>query len=191
MDISELQMIWQKQALQAPDVVRIALIVDTIGADDRKFRRMIWWRDFREIGVALALAVLLALSGRTGIRWIAVASVLFVAAYLLRSRLRKVKEAEPASLGEKLQQMIGEVKSQIRLLRSIVWWYLLPCAIAFAAVSVERLRFPMSWSRLCVTIGVGLSLGIAIYWLNQRTVRKTLEPRRRNLQRLLDELAAS
>lgn len=189
MNTSELQMIWQKQALQAPDVAKIALIVDTIGADDRKFRRLIWWRDFRELGAALALAGFVAFSGRTEMRWIAVASLLFIGAYIVRSRMGK--KIEPANLAEKLQQMSNQVQTQISLLRSIAWWYLLPCAIAFAAIVVEQTRFPINWTRLCVTVGFGLSVSVAIYWLNQWTVRKTLEPRRHNLECLLAELTAS
>lgn len=144
MNTSDLEIIWRKQSLQAPDVEKIALIVDTIGADDRKFRSAIWWRDFREIGAAVLFAIFSSLVSHTWLKWISVGSFLFIAAYLWRSRTSKKDGAEPLNLAAKLERMLVETDTQIRLLRSVLWWYLLPVAIAYVAFLAERTIFRSS-----------------------------------------------
>jgi len=54
--------------------------------------------------------------------------------------------------------MIREVNRQIRLLQSVLWWYLLPCAVAVAAIAAERLTLPLNWPRISMTGGIGLVL---------------------------------
>lgn len=186
MEPSDAEKAWRSQELPAPNEAYISMIAGLLREEDRSFRHMLWWRDFREIGVAIALALFFAYTGRSWIRWLSVGSLLFVAAYILRARLPASKE--PSHLAEKLQQMIREVNRQISLLRSVLWWYLLPCAVAVAAIAAERLALPLNWPRISIMGGVGLLLYGAIYWVNQFTVRKTLKPRREQLERLLDEL---
>ena len=131
MNASELNYLWQKQQPIELSPENIWKIAATVEAVDRKFRRKIWTRDLLEIGVALVMAPVFALVGQTWLRWVCVASCLFVAAWLIRSRIMARPAREIPSATGRLQQMIRETEIQIGLLRSVWWWYLLPCAVAY------------------------------------------------------------
>ena len=188
MKASELEHLWRRQQpieLSPENIAQIAATVDTV---DRKFRRKIWWRDLREIGAALIVAAFFGFVGQTWLRWIAVASCLFVVAWIFRSRVMVRPVPENPSVIGRLEQMIRETEMQIELLRSILWWYLLPCVVAiFAMVLDFSPRFHLPF--LSIYGSVGAAMYVAIYWLNQRYVRKVLEPRRENLRHALAELS--
>jgi hypothetical protein len=189
MNASELEHLWQRQKpieLSPENIARIAATVDTV---DRKFRRRIWWRDLREIAAVLILAVWFGLSGQTWLRWLAVASVLFVGAWIIRSRIVVRPDREMPSVIERLQQMIRETETQIHLVRSVLWWYLLPCAVALFLMVLDSPPRNSSSSQLLILFGPMIPLFLAIYWLNQWAVRKKLVPRRENLRHALAELS--
>jgi drug/metabolite transporter (DMT)-like permease len=188
MNASELEGIWKRQEAVDLSPENIAEIAATVQAVDRKFKRKIWWRDLREIGAALAVAVVFCVVGLSWLRWIAVASCLFVAGYIVMSRRAVRSIVETSSLAERLQQMIRETETQIGLLRSVGWWYLLPCAVGMVAFVVDRLPRTVSAMHLIVFFAAMAIFYFAAYWLNQRVVRKALEPRRANLQHALAEV---
>ena len=188
MNASELEYLWQRQQPIEPSPENIAQIAGSVSALDRKFRRLIWWRDLREIAAVLILAVWVGLSGQTWRRWLAIASVLFVAAWIIRSRIVARPDREMPSVIERLQQMIRETEKQIHLLRSLLWWYLLPCAVAAFAMVLDSPPRNFSSSQLLIFVSM-IPLFLAIYWLNQWAVRKKLVPRRENLHRALAELS--
>ena len=189
MNASELEHLWQRQQpveLSPENIAQIAVAVDAV---DRKFRRRIWWRDLREIAAVLILAVWFGLSGQTWLRWLAVASVLFVGAWIIRSRIVVRPGREMPSVIERLQQMIRETETQIHLLRSVLWWYLLPCAVALFFMVLDSPPRNFSSSQWLIFVGPMIPLFLAIYWLNQWAVRKKLLPRRENLRHALAELS--
>jgi Flp pilus assembly protein TadB len=188
MNASELEEIWKRQKTTEPSPENIAEIAASVQAIDRKFKRKIWWRDLREIGAALAVAVVFGVLGLTWLRWIAVASCLFVAGYILRSRRAVRTISESSSVAERLHQMIHETETQIGLLRSVLWWYLLPCAVGTVAFAVDRLPRTFSARHLIIFFVAMAICYVAAYGLNQRVVRKALEPRRATLQRTLVEV---
>lgn len=189
MNASELEYLWQRQQpieLSPENIAQIAATVDTV---DRKFRRTIWWRDLREIAAVLILAVWFGLSGQTWLRWLAVATVLFVGAWIIRSRIIVRPDREMPSVMERLQQMIRETETQIHLLRSVLWWYLLPCVVAGFVMVLDSPPRNLSSSQLLIFVGPMILFFLAIYWLNQWAVRKKLVPRRENLRHALAELS--
>lgn len=192
MNASELEHLWQRQQpikLSPENIAQIAATVDKV---DRKFRRKIWWRDLLEIGAALVAAAFFGLVGQTWLRWLAVASCLFVVAWIIRSRLIVRPVREIPSVIERLQQMILETEMQIQLLRSILWWYLLPYAVAIFAIvldSIVRDSWNFNLPFLLIFGSVTAAMYVAIYWLNQRALRKKLGPRRENLRHALAELS--
>jgi hypothetical protein len=84
--------------------------------------------------------------------------------------------------------MNREVEVQIRLLRSVLWWYLAPCLIAVLAIGLEGVNLTNQWQRLSLGFAIVLLVFAGIYWLNQRCARMDLEPRRQRLQQILDDL---
>jgi hypothetical protein len=189
MNASELEHLWQRQQPIEPSPENIVQIAATVDAVDRKFRRKIFRRDLIEIGAALVVAAFFGLVGQTWLRWLAVTSVLFVAGWLIRSRIIVRPGREIPSVTERLQQMIRETEMQIELLRSVLWWYFLPCAVAVFAMLLDSSPRNFSSSQLLIYGGATGALYIVGYWLNQRAVRKKLVPRRENLCHALAELS--
>ena len=189
MNASELEQLWRTQRPFEPSSENIAQIAGSVSALDRKFRRRIWWRDLREIAAVIILAVWFGLSGQTWLRWLAVASVLFVASWFIRSRIIVRPAREIPSVTERLQQMIRETETQIHLLRSVLWWYLLPCAVALFVMVLDSPPRNFSSSQLLIFVGPVIPFFLAIYWLNQWAVRKKLVPQRENLRHVLAELS--
>jgi hypothetical protein len=194
MNSSELESIWQKQHAFEPSPENIAQLANALHSADRKFQRIIWWRDVREAGAALICAAVFGFVGQTWLRWVAVTGCLFVTAYIVVSRMAVRYRAEGLSLVERLHQMLHQTQMQIRLVRSVLWWYLLPCAIATIAFVLDRAsgqgRLPKKFDPfyLAAFVGVMSVFYVAAYWLNQRAVRKSLEPRRARLQEILTDL---
>ena len=189
MNASELEHLWQKQQpieLTPEKIARITAIANEV---DRGFRRKIMWRDIRELGAALIMAVVIALLGKTWVRWVAVASCLFVVAWIIKSRIVARPGREMPSVIERLHQMIRETEIQIKLLRSVLWWYLLPCAVGIFAIALDAQKssprdFNMSF---LLKVVVGVALFAFVYWMNQRAARQKLVPRRDKLRRALAE----
>jgi CubicO group peptidase (beta-lactamase class C family) len=94
--------------------------------------------------------------------------------------------------------MALQLRHQIWLSNNILWWYLLPLFVPIVismcwptlgsgqhgVVKVENVVFLLS------AVGsVGLVYAF-LYWLNQSAVKKQLEPRQRELEKLLNELGS-
>ena len=192
MKASELESVWQKQQPIELTPEKIARITGTVNTLDQRFRREILWRDLLEIGAAFVVAAFFGLVGQTWFRWLAVASCLFVVAWIIGSRIMVRRPREMPSVTGRLHQMIREAEMQIRLTRSVLWWYLLPCAVAIFAMVLDKEKssprnFDLSFH--LVFLSVGAAVYAAIYWWNQWTVREKLVPRRDRLRHALAELS--
>ena len=156
---------------------------------------MIFWRDFREVGVAIILVPLwFYLGAKNSSPWtyyLTVPVLLWVAGFMLVDRMRHQRQAsEGESLRRHVEGSLAEVEHQIWLLRNVHWWGLLPMAVAMLAFfgqAAWQERGGGWWTVLCVSMvvipGVGVLAGI--YWLNLYAIRAMLEPRRRELETLL------
>ncbi len=114
---------------------------------------------------------------------------------------QKRKPSEPGEpLLKSVKESLALVEHQIWWMRSSIWWSQLPAAIAilafFAHVSLFALASPSEgWldtlGHLFVftfTLLVVLAVYASVYFLNQRVVRTTYEPRRQELLALLASL---
>ena len=100
---------------------------------------MIFWRDVREIGIALVMVPLwLYLGVKDSLPWtwyLTVPALLWIAGYMLVDRMRhKRQPPEPDEpLRQCVESSLAQVEHQIRLLRNVHWWYLLPLGISCLA----------------------------------------------------------
>jgi len=130
--------------------------------------------------------------------------VFYVGVFLLVDHIlqRRKKPTLTGPLLECIEGSLNQVNHQIWLLKNVLWWYLLPpgvgigifvicCALdtirnavgnAVGKELVAILGFLFAYSVFCVLLFWG------IYWLNQRCVRKELQPRRQELETLLNNL---
>jgi len=121
---------------------------------------------------------------------------LWVGAFMLVDRwLQSRKGPLPADpLRTCIEASREQVDHQIWLLRNVLWWYLLPPGISigvFFGYCAWLFRDGPAWLFLGVP-GSATLLCILVYWgvyrLNQNAVRKTLLPRRQELEDLLASL---
>lgn len=175
---------------------------------DQTFNRTVFWRDLREIGVALALIpvwiVLGVVTSSPWTWWLEIPALLWVAGFMYVDRRRQQRGAPGpgASLRAGLESSVAQVEHQIWLLRNILWWYLLPLGLPLVLFVVQlslnaaRPTDAPSWQTIATAIlsaTVFLAMLVAIYgfiyWLNQHAVRKQLEPLRERMQSAVAALA--
>lgn len=203
------QQAWRAESSQTRITIDVDLLRKEVQRSHRNFRAMIFWRDVREVGVAVVLLLVWVFLGPTlKLPWtwyLTIPALIWVMGFLLVDRLRhKPKRgAEGETLLESVTESLRQVEHQIWLLRNIVWWYLLPFTISilafFAQASSDALvPTGIGWLTL-VQAGLGLiffgllcAILFAVYgWVysvNQKAVQTELEPRRQELLALLKSL---
>jgi CubicO group peptidase (beta-lactamase class C family) len=182
----DLKELWRAQTLEPAPPLPDAKQITAMKRKTKSFDRAIFWRDFRESLAAIFLVIwfggtfftVSALLAKIGCVIIVLASV-FICWYPLHQKRRVAKPAPDAPMAQALQCELRKVEVQIRLLRSILWWYLLP-------LGVGVLVFYFGGQR-SLSSNIGFSLFVTalyafIYWLNQRTVEKSLLPLKHEIE---------
>src|SRR5262245_54469399 len=92
MEPDHFQQAWRTQSSQTRVTVDLNLLRTAVQQKQRLFRATIWFRDFREVGVAIALLVYWIYAGLTKplpwTWWLTVPALIFVAGYILVDRRR-------------------------------------------------------------------------------------------------------
>lgn len=168
------------------DEALLALVKEEAEAFDEKIRR----RDRREF---IAAAVVFSFFSvmlfdpswmvRAGAT-VVMASSVWIAWTLRRTRSRESPSSE-RPVAEVIRSERAKVDRQIRLLESILWWYIAPPALGLSLVVAGDVG--LSWFALIYGLG-GAGVFGCVYHLNQRAVREDLRPRRRKLTRRLRRL---
>ena len=196
MSSDKFQQAWQSQDRLTIDA---ELLLKEVQRNQRQFTAAIFWRDVREVGVAVLMVPAWIFMGvRLSLPWtwyLMVPGLVWIAAFMLADRLRH--RLQPPAFGqplrERVQNSLAQVEHQIWLLRNVFWWYLLPIGLAMLALFVQITWEVRSagWLAAFVLGGAVLVAGIAlgfVYRLNQHAIRTELEPRRQELDALLREL---
>lgn len=191
--------IWQNQSAQARLAVDAELVLKEVQHNERQFATTIFWRDVREVGTSLVLIpVWLVLGIKQSLPWtwyLMIPTLLWIAVFMLIDRRRH--RPKPSENSETLlacvERSLSEVEHQIRLLRNVFWWYLLPMILPmfafFAQVSWDK--FMSGWGAVFAFTffcGCVSSVFAFVYRLNLTAVRTHLEPKREELQKLLGSL---
>lgn len=191
MNLDDARRDWQAQTvLEAPRMPEDEML-ELVKGSSNAFDRSIARRDRREMLAAIVVMVLFLPLLVTG-PWLTRAGVLVVLAALAliftklgAARRLEASERVDLSLAELLEGERAKVNSQIRLLESVVSWYIIPPTVGamLVVIGLEGL----SW----FTIGYAafaLAIAVWIYRLNQHAVRRELRPRRSEIERLIREL---
>lgn len=199
MDPEEMKQAWQVQATPGGLRVDAGILREELRQSRRRFAATIFWRDVREVGVCLVLIpvwIYLGLDRSCDWTWyLMVPALLWIAGYLLADRMRSRRR--PLDPGEPLRRHVEitmeQLDRQIRLLRTVFWWYLLPIILAMAAYlghDAWQGRTGGWWMMAAASevSGMGVAVMIGVYWLNQYVVRTDLEPRRHELESMLASL---
>lgn len=200
MNLDDFQKLWQSQDAAKGVSIDADALLDEVRRKQQAFRRTIFWRDVREVGV-LALLVPLFIYGGWRIHWtiyLSAFACFVVAAFFVLDRRQQKKKTPDLYASPKncTATALAEVSHQVWLLKNILWWYLLPLSIpmllffcwitwetpSLGGTSILQALMTLFW------IGFVLGINVMIYRMNQAAVKRALEPRREELKSLLAEL---
>lgn len=199
MNPDDFQQAWRASSPQSHLSINSDLLIQDLRRRQLQFEYMTVARDIREVVVALIMVpVWLFLGWAWSLHWtwyLGIPGMIFVAAFIVVDRrVHSQRPPEPtAPIREQIAHALVQIEHQIWLLRNVFWWYILPIALpcaAFFGQNAWELR-TRGWENALVTLVVtAISGGIFgfVYWLNQKAVRCTLEPRRQELETLLSSL---
>ena len=196
MNFEDLQKAWQTQDTGAKVTINTDVLLKEVRRNQQQFWRTIAWRDLREVGVAFLLTWYFLRRGLHHHDW--TDSLLAIACFgvglsmgIDRCLQRKKMPVKSDSLRNCVIASLHQVNHQIWLLKNVFWWYLLPIAIPLAiSAGVKMWHGRHSSAALiggCVYILFCTLLNWFLYWLNQFAVKKSLTPRRLELETLLTE----
>ena len=189
MNDDALKKLWQEQPLDVPalpDGAQIAAMKKRMTC----FDKTISWRDYGEVAACIVIIVFFgwdllfrnpsALTQAGCV--VLIASAVFIAWKLIWSK-RRLPKAEPnAPIFEAVRGELRKVENQIRLLKSVAWWYLLPL---FIGVILHNFGAGGGFLSKLIYFTFVLALYVFIYWLNRRAVKKNLLPLKQGLESLL------
>jgi hypothetical protein len=193
MNDDELKKLWQQQPLRDP-ALSPAQVMSAMQNKTTQLRRTLLARDVRELLACVIVGVIFGIYyfierapvTRLG-ALITVAGAIFIAWKILYARRTSPAAKPDATVVESLRAELHSVRTQSQLLRSVLWWYLLPLA-GGTLVFVWGRPFNNLVFDLVFRIGftlVTLALDVFIYRLNQRAVSKQFLPLEAQLESLL------
>ena len=195
MTFDELRKTWQEQNKSSEIKVDSDMLLKEVQRNKDHFESMIFWRDVREVGAGIFVAGWVGYSAISSKTWSLIPLAfagLFIAVSMTIDRIIQ-KKKRPA-FGDKLsgcvESSLHQVTHQIRLLRNVFWWYLLPILIGvtiftFHLAWMWRDNSALFWPHILKSTAIWAFLTWGIYKLNQYAVRKYLQPRRQELEELL------
>jgi hypothetical protein len=178
----ELVKIWQS----SPNQERVKfeksrLMIDVQSSLDR-FHRAIMYRDLREqVAILVVSPVFIYYAYTIPFLLTKIASILIViwGVYVF-IRLRNTRKHKPGALTENYLQYLH----QKQLLDNVLYWYILPCMI-FTFLFILG---PGLAGRLAKIVKMAVpiaGMGVVIYYLNKRAVRKQFMPRLEKIDALI------
>lgn len=201
MTFDDLQSKWQSHNHDVTLIVDTNDLMNEVRQKHRVFERQLLCRDLSEILAALLITFFFATIAVLTGQWtllLCAAGSLFVGLFFITDRLkqRRRRSSFADSLPRSVDAAIEEVKHQIWLLRNIMWWYLLPLVpgiVLFLGSSSWQSR-ANGFAEQFVIAAVGVICAVAfwlVYKINHREIKKTLEPRRQELEALRSALTSS
>ena len=201
MNWNEWEFIWRRQ--QAPEgaTADINHLRETFEAKHRTLARSLLVRDVSEASAGVfAAAVLGAFGwhmGKAG--WpfiIVVALILGVSGFFVLERIRARRNpVDPAaSVLDRVEADLVQLRRQRKLLMSVALWYISPLFVAEIIVlaTVAGRAKPRELQRDPVFLGLFVVLLLLInswaWFLNRSAVRKRIDPRLAELEKLRDDL---
>jgi len=191
----ELRELWQSdinQALNQRDLLR------ELERRMRSFDRTIRWRDLRETVAGLivtAVYVWFALGAGTLFErmadlWLAAWGI-WVALFLRRYFKLSRKPAPEQTLAVYRQALVDRYDGQIRLAKSVKYWYILPMWLGMLLLGLAVWSQPRGHLRCTLVAVVATVVSAFVWWLNEGPGIRYLQRKRRELAALMGEKGAS
>ena len=179
----ELIHMWQEST--APGPLDAGELARGIAAKVDQFDRKIRWRNIREyVGGGLLIGWFLWIARIPSGRFIAAAGIVavgFVMIYMWRSHWATPRLDPALDAMSYRRALLDRYDHQIRLLRSVKYWYVLPMYLWMLLVVVST---PPSPARVPVFLGMTLFAGFVV-WLNESYGVRKLRAARKKAESLL------
>ena len=199
MSLDGFQKAWDSEALPPQVTFNAELLAREVERSSEAFRSSIFQRHLGQIEAVIWIILTWCLMGfflSPPWTWYLMIPVLLwmviVYAVTLKQYARHpVVSGQPVL--DSVKGSLSQVEHQIRLMRNLPWWNLLPTAIAmlvFFAQVTWQMNLPW-WARLLVIGLWTLLLYVAfrgMWRMNDLSVQKELEPRRSELKRVIGNL---
>ena len=185
-----LKEIWRAQSIEPAPSLPSAEQLAAMKTRMNCMNRTLLWRDWRENIAAVFVMIVFGVYffifpgplARIGSVMVILSSV-FVIAYPIWRRRRIPKPAPDTSMMQLLEAELQKINVEIALLRSVLWWYILPGTIAVVIV-MAGLRGGSITFALMVAL-FGIAFDAFLYWMNQIACDKAFLPLKRELESLL------
>jgi xanthosine utilization system XapX-like protein len=197
MNWSDYEAIWKRQELPVGAGADLAALRETFETKRRKLAATLFVRDILEASAGLFVSGVFAYAGwhLPKVAWpiaIAVALILGVTGFFIRERIRahRSRLGADAPLLAKLEADIAELRHQRRLLLSVAVWYIAPLALAVVifGITVGMNLSPWAVGRDPLFQVCMWTFNFCLYWfvwvINRRAVRKQIDPRLEELEKL-------
>jgi hypothetical protein len=197
MNWSDYEAVWKRQEPPVGANADLPALFASFESRSRKMHAVLMVRDLAEAGAGILVSsfyVFFWLKMGKGAWPMALAIVLILGVSAIfvreRSRARRYRLSADASLLAKVENDIALLRHQRRMVKSLWIWYLGPCAAAmFIQCSVIYRREP-AWSPLhepviLLIFGAFFALLFWFAWeINRRALRKRIEPRLQELEKM-------
>lgn len=208
MNWNDYEAAWKRQPAPLGLAADLTGLKSSFEVKRRKLAATLLIRDWLEVAAGLLVAAIIVfLWVHMGTRgWplvFALGLILGLSAFFLRERLRvRRRRLGPATpLLAKVEADIAELRHQHRLLSNVGRWYLAPCAAAILIVTATALRMlppgllAKLWEHPVVLLWPALYFLVILplcFWgiwaANRAAVRKNIEPRLVDLEKLRADL---
>ena len=201
MTFDQLKDKWQSDQPACKLNIESEMLFKEVQRNKQSFESAIFWRDFREVGIAFLLVIAFTYFGLDSGEWslfLMAFMCLFVGGFFLVDRViqRRKNPRYDDSLTGCIADSLAQINHQIWLLKNVFWWYLLPFLIGAAFITgsvgwMLRNNASQFWSHIFRSTATWAVLTLVIYKLNQYAVRKALVPRKDELGQLFEAVTDS
>jgi hypothetical protein len=195
MNFEDLKKSWQCQAAFPKVTLNADASLKEVRRNQKQFSAIIFSRDVCIAGITFLLIPIFLYSGiRTHEQWsyyMLPLACLLVGVFIVVDRLmrRRKQPAAKETFKSCAEGLLAEVSHEIWLSKNVVWWCVLPIT---APIEINVFRDMLhSPDRLAIDAGsavFSVLVGWGTYYLSKSSVRKDLEPRRQELEKLLSSL---
>lgn len=215
MNWNDYEAVWKRQELPVGAAADLATLKGTFETKRRKLAATLFARDLREAGAGFLVVAFFAWFWwhEGSVAWpvvFAIALILGVSGFFIRERFRarRLRLGADAPLLTKVEADLAELRHQRRLLLNIWSWYLAPLAASIVVVGATVLRILVVkgppgilsslWEHPAALAWIIFYFAIVVplcFWgtwtVNRRAVRKGIEPRLEELEKLHRDLTSS
>ena len=200
-DRDDLRDLWTGEAVRS--ATRPGDLLAIVQRKSRRFDRMIGVRNLTECVAAALVAVLFARGALVGAtndlsragNWMVVAGAIWVAYYVVRYRRGPATPDPSQDLATYVAALTARYDHQIRLLRTVKYWYLLPLyaglLVATAGGFLERGRAGTLGIQHLLEPLIYTAVFVLVWWLNEAMGVGRLKDERARLISMTDQAAHS